>query len=66
MVKDTEYLINYFQSRVRDKELTTGQRIYAYGRLRQLRYNEFIVYKVKNKYLFKVDKKKIKIRTIMF
>jgi len=57
MAKDTEYLINYFQGRVRDKDLTAGQRIYDYGRLRQLRYNEFIVCKVKSKYLFDINYK---------
>ena len=45
-------LISYFQGRVRNKKLTKGQRIYAYGRLRQLRYNEFKIYKIKSKYLF--------------
>lgn len=57
MAQDVEKLINYFQGRVRDKNLTKEQRIYAYGRLRQLRYNELNIYKIKSKYLFQVDEK---------
>lgn len=44
--------ILYFQKRVRDKKLSKGQRIYAYGKLRQLKYDEFKIFKVKSKYLF--------------
>lgn len=49
-------LINIFQSQVRDKSLPKYKRIFAYGRLRQLRYNEFKVFKVKSKYLFNTNK----------
>ena len=55
MAQDVEKLINYFQGRVRDKSLTKDERIFAYGRLRQLRYNELNIYKVKSKYLFEVN-----------
>ena len=51
-----EEQISYFQSRVRDKKLNKFQRIYAYGKLRQLRYDEFKIFKVKSKYLFNADK----------
>ena len=45
-------LISYFQKRVRNKKLSKNERIFAYGRLRQLRYDEFKVFKVKSKYLY--------------
>lgn len=50
-----EERIKYFQSRVRDKNLTKGQRIFAYARLRQLRHNEFKIFKIKSKYLFNTN-----------
>lgn len=52
MAQDVEKLINYYQGRVKDRKLTKEQRVYAYVRLRQLRFNEFNIYKVKSKYLF--------------
>ena len=52
-MNNKDKLIAYFQGRVRNKKLSKGERIFAYGRLRQLKYNEFKVYKVKSKYLFK-------------
>ena len=51
-----EEQIAYFQSRVRNKKLNKFQRIFAYGKLRQLRYDEFKVFKIKSKYLFNTDK----------